>query len=260
MRNNIGANWAFGIRGAIENIARNAFPSEVRLWPTLQNFDFECYSIGERHLAIIIKDKLTGIPTGSDPKPFMHHDHPTLPPTKENIEKWQSYLFSKLELRHEDAALIIPLHDSGKSSALEDYNLFDQNEVELWDYQLRLTVARQRTTIQTASKTPPQAPTHITYNVSGTNARVNIQSSDSSVNIVNEEMPQVFGELLNALKTTSESAAEIDSLKKAVVEMQNSYGTQNFLEKYKTFMSILSDHIQVLGPIVAPYLPALAGL
>jgi hypothetical protein len=258
MRSSISADWAFGIRGAIENVVKKAFPSEIRLWPTLQTFDFECYSIGGSHL--IVKDKLSGIPSGSDPKPFPNNDHPSLPPKKENIDEWQSYLFSKLGLRHEDAAFIIPLHDSGKSSALEDFKLFEQYEAELWDYQLRLTVARQRTTIQAASKTPPQTPTHITYNVSGTNARVNIQSSDSSVNIVNDELPPVFSELLKALKASGENAAEISSLKSAVIEMQNCFGTQHFSDKYKLFMSILADHIQVLGPVVAPFLPALAEL
>jgi hypothetical protein len=37
-------------------------------------------------------------------------------------------------------------------------------------------------------------------------------------------------------------------------------GSRNFKEHYQKFISILSDHMQVFGPIVAPFLPALAAI
>ena len=42
--------------------------------------------------------------------------------------------------------------------------------------------------------------------------------------------------------------------------MRSTQGTDSFKENYQKFMSLLADHMQVLGPVVAPFLPALAAL
>lgn len=260
MRNNFGADWAFGIRGAIENVVRSAFPGEVRLWPLLTAFDFESYRVASSHVVIVLRDKLSGIPAGFDPKPFPYPDHPPVPTTQEDVEHWQHYLFAKFSLRPEDAAFIVPIHDSGKSSAAEDYKLFSSEEKAVWDFQVRYTVARQKAMTQPAPSSSPQAPVHITYNVSGTNARVNINSTDSSINSVNEQAPEVFAELLAAVKASGVDSERLSMLERAVREMEQGYGQPTFLAKYQVFMSVLADHMQVFGPIVAPYLPALAKL
>lgn len=260
MRNNFGVDWAFGIRGAIENVVRSAFPGELRLWPLLTAFNFESYLVGSFHAVILLRDKLSGIPSGFDPKPFPFTEHPPVPVTTKDAEVWQSYLFAQFRLRGEDAAIIIPVHDSGKNSAAQDYELFSSEEKAIWDFQLRLTVARQKTMIQPAPSSSPEAPVHITYNVSGTNARVNIGSTDSSVNVAQETSPQVFEELLSAVRAANIDAERIHLLENAILEMQQAYGESTFLPKYRAFMAVLADHIQVFGPIVAPYLPTLAAL
>lgn len=260
MRDNFGADWAFGIRGAIENVVRSAFPSEIRLWPLLTAFDFESYLVASSHVVVVLRDKLSGIPSGFDPKPFPYTDHPLVPTTQRDAEHWQCYLFAKFSLRPEDAAFIVPLHDSGKNSAAEDYKLFSSEEKAIWDFQVRLTVARQKAMTQPAPSSSPQAPVHITYNISGTNARVNINSKDSSINIVNEQTPEVFAELMSAVKSSGVDSERLRLLESAVQEMEQSYGQPTFSSKYHAFMSVLADHIQVFGPVVAPYLPALATL
>ena len=71
MRSSFGADWAFGVRGAVENTVRRAFPSELRRWPILQTFDFEAYTIGDVHFVIVVRDKLSGVPAGPGvPRPF----------------------------------------------------------------------------------------------------------------------------------------------------------------------------------------------
>jgi len=260
MRNNFGADWAFGIRGAIENVVRSAFPGELRLWPLLTAFNFESYLVGSSHAVIVLRDKLSGIPSGFDPKPFPFTDHPSVPITPRDAEVWQTYLFAQFRLRPEDAALIVPIHDSGKNSAAEDYQLFSSEEKALWDFQLRLTIARQKAMTQPAPSSSPEAPVHITYNVSGTNARVNIGSTDSSINVVQEQAAQVFADLLTAVRAANLDSERLRLLENAVLAMQQAYGEPTFSSKYRTFMSVLADHIQVFGPIVAPYLPTLAAL
>ncbi len=233
MRNNFGADWAFGVKGAIENVVRKSFPSELRRWPLLQTFDFESYLIGDSHFIVVLRDKLSGIPSGFDPKAFPYNDHPSLPATPQNVETWQSYLFVKFALRPEDAALVLPIHNSGKSSAGEDYDLFSSEEKAVWDLQLRLTVARQQTMIQPIPSSAPQAPVNITYNVSGTNVRVNTNSVDSSTqNTVNA------GTISNA--TIQQGGAH------ATMTQSVNY-TQEDSDNLQRLVEVFQKHIDDLG-------------
>ena len=45
-----------------------------------------------------------------------------------------------------------------------------------------------------------------------------------------------------------------------IEELRATSGTTGFKEKYHRFMGILADHMQVLGPVVAPYLSPLAAM
>jgi hypothetical protein len=262
MRDHFGVDWAFGIVGSIEAVVRARFTEKLRLWPLLQAFEFDAFLVDEHWFVIVLKDKLSGIPAGNSRLlPFPRTDHPALPPTDANIAEWQTYLSAAFQLRNEDAAMILPAHDSGKHGAAADYDLFTAREKALWDQQLRLIVARQKAGIDgTEPLAAPTVPTHITYYVSGTNARVNINTEDSSVNVVKDVSAEIFEQLATAIRTSGAYAAEKATLEDSVHEMQNLYGSAGFANAYVRFMSLLADHIQVFGPIVAPYLPALARL
>lgn len=71
---------------------------------------------------------------------------------------------------------------------------------------------------------------------------------------------EVFHQLLGAISSMAHKDANAQSIAGAVEEMRNSFGTHSFGARYQAFMSLLSDHIQVYGPLVAPYLPALAAM
>jgi hypothetical protein len=261
MREHFGVDWAFGIVGGIQTVVRREFPRELRQWPLLQTFDFEAFSLGDRWFVVILKDKLAGIPAGNSKLlPFPHIDNPAVPPTGKNITEWHSYLISKFQLRNEDAAMILPIHDSGKHGAAADYELFSAEEKLLWDLQLRLILSRLKAGLEAVEPPSPIAPTHITYNVVGTNARVNINSIDSSVNVANDVSRELFEQLIAAIQASRSEASERAGLEESIDEMRRSYGAPGFANAYVRFMSILADHIGVFGPIVAPYLPALARL
>ena len=120
MRQFFSLDWSGGIVGAIENTVRENFPRDLRLWPLLQAFDWEAFSLGDRYFVTILKDKLQGIPAGNGTLiPFPHTDYPPLPPTRANVLQWQSYLIQKFGLRNEDAAMILPIHDCGRKILLE---------------------------------------------------------------------------------------------------------------------------------------------
>ena len=129
MRSHFDADWAFGIQGAMENIVRENFPSQVRQWPLLQSFDAEGYQVGTEHFVIVLRDRLSGIPTTAGSlKPFPYEDHPSLPPSSENMVEWMSYLIDRFSLRNEDVAMVLPIHDSGQHGAPSDYELFTDDK------------------------------------------------------------------------------------------------------------------------------------
>lgn len=261
MRPHFGIDWAFGIQGAIENVVRENFPSQVRQWPLWQSFNSEAYRVGTDHFVIILQDKLSGIPSGNENlKPFPYEDHPPLPLSSENVATWLSYLIDRFSLRDEDVAMVLPIHDAGQHGALADYEMFSDDEKELWAHQLHFWVTRQRSALGVPVHAVPASPTYVTYHLSGTNNRVTINSPDNSVNVVNQTPPEVFQQLLAAVRGTKADPELVAEMVAAVEEMQQSHGSDSFLDRYRSFMSILSDHMQVFGPVIAPYLPPLTQL
>lgn len=71
---------------------------------------------------------------------------------------------------------------------------------------------------------------------------------------------EVFAKLLDAIMRASMPAAVQAAASGAVEDLRSTSGTAEFKEKYHRFMGILADHMQVLGPVVAPFLPPLAAM
>lgn len=69
---------------------------------------------------------------------------------------------------------------------------------------------------------------------------------------------EMFRNLLDAVAKASASQDAIQKMSALIEEMRGSHGTSSFKTHYLSFMSMLSDHMQVFGPLVVPYLPALA--
>ncbi|WP_447752281.1 AbiTii domain-containing protein [Pseudomonas nicosulfuronedens] len=74
------------------------------------------------------------------------------------------------------------------------------------------------------------------------------------------ENEKLFEELLSTLHKSQENRAIIEKLTSSVEEMRSNQGSKAFKDHYKNFISTLSDHMQVFGPVVAPFLPALAAM
>lgn len=250
------ADWAFATKGAIENTVRQQFPSDLRSWPLLQAFNFEAYSIDDSFMVLILRDKLSGVPAGPGTlKPFPFDDHPRLPALVRDADAWQQYLHTKFGLRDEDAALILPIYDNGSSDAGKDFKLFSDSEKELWHRQLSTIISRQRARVSPPVVETPHQPMNVTYNITGANSRVNINSQDSSVNVVAGDGAQVFSGLRAACGDIQDPS-EKQAVETAIDEMEAAWGTDQFLGRYQAFMSAVANHMTVFAPL----LPALAGL
>jgi hypothetical protein len=96
----------------------------------------------------------------------------------------------------------------------------------------------------------------VIYNLHGANARVNIHSTDSSMNVVSVSADALFSELRKALERSVADETERRMLIKTIAELEAAEGTDGFIAKYAEFMSLAANHITVL----APFVPALSQL
>lgn len=253
MRQHYFVDWAFGIKGAIENVVRERYPSDLRTWPLLQAFDFESYRLDEQYAFIVLKDKLSGIPAGPDSAKDVAFSVPDLPPKVDDIPIWQHSIRQNLNLRAEDFVFVIPIRDSGVNNAAEDYKLFSAEEQFFWSNQINYVISNYKSHLeQTMSNSQP---TNVTYNVNGTNSRVNIHSTDQSVNYVVEKNEALF-EQVRELLNSVENEKDRQIISSSIDEMQNSQGTASFVPSYQKFLSSIADHITVFTPVLG----ALAGL
>lgn len=255
MRQHFITDWAFGITGAIENSVRRAFPRDLRRWPLIQAFTAEAYELPEQHVVIVLRDRLSGLPTIGGFEPFPYSDHPDLPPRVEDIALWQFYLKDKFNLRGKDAAVVMPIRDSGQQSAVADFELFSAQEKMFWSHQIAHVVTGQAAYLQSVDGPEPQQPTNVTYEISGTNARLNINSIDASTNEAEMEVSQLFGDLRQAL-VNIEDEQEREALSESIDGMESAQGSPDFLTRYQAFMALAADHATVF----APFFAALAGL
>ena len=95
---------------------------------------------------------------------------------------------------------------------------------------------------------------HSNVNISGHNARVNIGSTDQSVNIAIEG--DVFTEISAALDAHISDEKSKQELLAALEKMKNERSGSRFIAAYQNFISLAANHMSV----IAPYLPALTKL
>ncbi|MEW6994780.1 hypothetical protein AADZ84_11000 [Colwelliaceae bacterium MEBiC 14330] len=96
--------------------------------------------------------------------------------------------------------------------------------------------------------------------ISGNVQNIATGSTNVKQHAINNEHNEVLNELLHALVQVNDSKESKDEIVGAVEEMRDTQGSVGFKENYNKFMSVLSDHFQVYGPVVAPFLPALAAI
>lgn len=99
------------------------------------------------------------------------------------------------------------------------------------------------------------APQHVTniYNVHGANSRVNIQSTDHSVNVSSITEQEVFSGIREALTQGVPDDSERTSILGKLDALEQSLHNQDFLSKYQAFMNAVASHMT----IILPFIPAL---
>jgi len=124
-----------------------------------------------------------------------------------------------------------------------DSNLPRFNEVLI-----ELEKARVEGTRDTAQKEPQV--NHV-FNVHGPNARVNIDSTDNSTNVVHQGMP--FSELRKAIESGVSDGVERAAILQRLSDLEAATDRESGAGKYQAFIAAAADHMTLIGP----YLPAL---
>jgi hypothetical protein len=138
-------------------------------------------------------------------------------------------------------AVRVPI--SVRQQLLGDRNLPRFNEVLI-----ELEKARVEGTRDTAQKEPQV--NHV-FNVHGPNARVNIDSTDNSTNVVHQGMP--FSELRKAIESGVSDGVERAAILQRLSDLEAATDRESGAGKYQAFIAAAADHMTLIGP----YLPAL---
>lgn len=113
------------------------------------------------------------------------------------------------------------------------------------------------------SSSLPQATISQIFNTNIYGKNHNVVAGSTNVRqktINNPNNGQLFTDLLNALHKSNEDEKIVSELRDIIEVMKSTQGDDSFSNHYKNFMSTLANHIQVLGPIVGPFLPALKAM
>jgi hypothetical protein len=97
------------------------------------------------------------------------------------------------------------------------------------------------------------------YYLQGNNSRVTT-GTDASHNVVQLNEAQLFSELRRVVEASLHSEEDRRAVVERIDAMERANGTPSFSERYLRFMGAVADHAQVLGPVIAPFIPALGAL
>ena len=87
-------------------------------------------------------------------------------------------------------------------------------------------------------------------------ARINLHSSDQSVNVSNHQPDAIFTEIRKCLLESLVDSPDLETLLKRVGDMEQSLEKGDFKTAYKEFVAAAANHMTIL----APFLPGLVQL
>jgi hypothetical protein len=100
----------------------------------------------------------------------------------------------------------------------------------------------------------------VIYNLTGPNTRFNINSVDSSTNVVNQAPPEFFEALRLAIQSRIPAGQNQQDLLTATADMEQVSGKPGFAQRYAKFMALAANHMEVLTPFIPALTQMLSGL
>jgi len=105
---------------------------------------------------------------------------------------------------------------------------------------------------------PPRTDSSYTIHLSGENARVNINSTDASTNVVKTD--SLFNQARQIIAQSNINEARSRELNQHIEAMETAKSQTSFSAAYQAFIASAADHIAVFSPILSGFALALASL
>lgn len=134
------AEWAFGSQHSIEKEVSSQFPQESSRWPILRSFNAEGYIFNKNFLILIVRDKLSGIPSMGSPT-LLDKDPNLGDPNLENVEHWHQFARKKFSVKPQDFILIVPIKEG--RTIPEQWKNMNHEEQQLWRKQISMNLSTQ---------------------------------------------------------------------------------------------------------------------
>jgi len=135
MRNNFFVDWSFATQGSIQKVVKQNFQHEAFRWPSTKEFDSEGYIWESSYLIIVLRDKMSGIPTIGKVIEDDGKDLPSEKPTVRNAHLWQDLARKKYRVNPQDVIVIIPIVGNGPKVE-DDWEEWGDEEKQLWHQQI----------------------------------------------------------------------------------------------------------------------------
>lgn len=118
--------------------------------------------------------------------------------------------------------------------------------------EIKVQIERKRLRVKTQSVRPDTTTVTNIYYLHGHSSRVNVQSTDNSINVVRLSNDEVFVKLREEISSRISSDQQLNILDRldALERAQNS---PSFAARYADFISAAADHMT----LIAPFIPAL---
>jgi hypothetical protein len=88
-----------------------------------------------------------------------------------------------------------------------------------------------------------------TFNIHGNNPRINMNSTDNSVNIVTVSGDQLF-DLLRETARSVENESERTEILAKLDELQQAQGSAGFVNAYQNFIGRVANYMTIFGPFI----------
>ncbi|MGD6896384.1 hypothetical protein [Bacillus infantis] len=90
----------------------------------------------------------------------------------------------------------------------------------------------------------------IIYNLNGTNSKVNNNSTDRSINVIDMTSEDLFNKIRNLIQENINDTAQKQELNEIVNQMEVAQGTRKFNELYTKFTTFAANHITIFTPLI----------
>ncbi len=101
------------------------------------------------------------------------------------------------------------------------------------------------------SDQPAAQPQTIINNISGANARINLNSTDNSNNTAVLGDYSVFTQMRDAAEKQLSDASELERVLDRIEKLEGAAKSGNFVEEYKAFTQQLSAHMTIFSPFIS---------